>query len=258
MWEMISKNKARWMKGRHSTPPTRAKSRQIGLINFSREMDGTQIGLINFGGAARGKQIGLFNFFQRLGSKEDVRMGTPIGLLNLGSRGSYIRISYNEIFSANLEYTTGNCLNCTWTQSGMPYAGRNRKFNQNALILGFDPDRDTWGFGWGFQKVLYNKATMLPKPTNEKRVITYGLKFLHLNRSMRLDKAFNMVTRLNLDWGKRKGFLYWYGGVSVNYFLADPETDGIAFVIRSKEISTGKLFGKDSKFWPGYTVGLQL
>lgn len=252
-------NKARWMKGRHSTPPTRAKSLQIGLINFSREMDGTQIGLINFGGAARGKQIGLFNFFQRLGSKEDVRMGTPIGLLNLGSRGSYIRVSYNEIFSTNLEYTTGNCLNCTWTQSGMPYTGRNRKFNQNALILGFDPDQDTWGFGWGFQKVLYNKATMLPKPTNEKRVITYGLKFLHLNRSMSLDKAFNMVTRLNLDWGKRKGgFLYWYAGVSVNYFLADPQTDGIAFAIRSKEISTGKLFGKNSKMWPGYTVGLQL
>jgi hypothetical protein len=262
-------NKARRMKGRHSTPPTKAKSLQIGLINFSREMDGTQIGLINFGGAARGKQIGLINFFQRLGSKEDVRMGTPIGLLNLGSRGSYIRLSYNEIFPANLEYTTGNCLNCTWTQSGMPYRGRNRKFNQNALIVGYDPNRDTWGFGWGFQKVLYNKASMLPVPWNEKRVITYGVKFLHLNKEMKLDRTFNLVTRLNLDWGKRypdpkppkKGdprFPYWYGGISLNYFLMEPQGDEKVFDIKSPEISAGKLWGLAGKLWPGYTLGIQL
>jgi hypothetical protein len=251
-------NKARWMKGRHSTPPTKAKSLQIGLFNFSREIDGTQIGLINFGGAARGKQIGVINFFQRVGSKEDVRMGTPIGLLNFGSRGSYIRLSYNEIFPANLEYTTGNCLNCTWTQSGMPYRGRNRKFNQNALMVGYDPDRETWGFGWGFQKVLYNKATMLPKPDNEKRLITYGLKFLHLNKQLRVDKTFNLVTRLNLEWGKRYRFLYWYGGVSINYFLAQPEMDENIFEIRSHQISVEGLWGLTGKLWPGYTVGIQL
>jgi hypothetical protein len=255
-------NKARWMQGRNSTPFTKARSMQIGLFNFSGKMHGTQVGLINFGGEARGKQFGLINFYRRFKSKENANAGTPVGLLNLGSTGSVFRIHFNEIFPVNVEYTTGNCQNCTWTVAGpigMPYADNNKKLNQNALILGFDPARNTWGFGWGFQKILYNKFSIKPfHPLNEKRIITYGVKFLHLNRTMSLDKAFNMVTRLNLEWGKRKKFLYWYAGVSVNYFLADPETDGIAFVIRSKEISTGKLFGKDSKFWPGYTVGLQL
>lgn len=73
-------------------------------------MDGVQLGLINFGGDSRGKQFGLINFFSKYPSKEKVRMGTPIGLLNFGSKGSYFRIYYNEIFSTNVEFTTGNQL----------------------------------------------------------------------------------------------------------------------------------------------------
>src|SRR5688572_12729571 len=73
-------NKARRIKGRKSTPPTEARGLQIGLINFSKAMDGTQIGLINFGGNTRGVQIGLINFFSKYPSKEFVRMGTPVGL----------------------------------------------------------------------------------------------------------------------------------------------------------------------------------
>lgn len=251
-------NKSQRMKGRHSTPPTKAKSLQIGLINFCKEMDGTQIGLINFGGAIRGKQFGLINFFQRMGTKDPVRNGTPVGVLNFGSMGSVIRLSYNEIFSANLEYSMGNCLNCTWTQSAMPYWDQNKIFNQNFLILGYDYWKETWGFGWGFQKVLYNKHSMLPTdPLNEKRIITYGLKLLHLNEGKKFDKDFNVVTRFNIDWGKRKKSYYWFVGVAVNYFVIEDKKEGLDYQISSKEIDAGKFAGMTSRFWPGYTAGLQ-
>lgn len=251
-------NKARRIKGKKSTPPTRARGLQLGLLNFSKAMDGAQIGLINFGGDARGKQIGLINFFSKYPSKERVRMGTPIGLLNLGSKGSYFRIHYNEIYSTNIEYTTGNCLNCSWVQgSEMPFDDGNQIFNQNALILGFDPFQDTWGFGYGFQKVLYNKFSIRPSSLNKRRVITYGVRFLHLNRSLSFDDSFNLLSRLNLDYGKRWRFLYVFIGVSLNCFVHDAEDSSEVYNIRSIKISTGKVGRLNSEIWPGYAIGIQ-
>ncbi len=251
-------NKAMRMKGKKSTPPTRARGLQIGLINFSKEMDGTQIGLINFGGDVRGKQIALINFFSKLPSKERVRMGTPIGLLNFGSKGSYFRFYYNEIFPTNIEYTTGNCLNCSWVMgSEMPFDDSNQIFNQNALILGFDPFQDTWGFGYGFQKVLYNKASIMPSPFNKRRVITYGIKFLHLNRTLSFDDSFNLLSRLNVDYGKRWRFMYIFASVSLNYFLHETDEVTKNYDIKSAIISTGKVGAMESEFWPGYAIGIQ-
>jgi len=252
-------NKARTMLGKKSTPPTRARSWQLGLWNKSQAMDGWQIGLINFGGDMRGKQIGLINFFHNYPLKEYTRMGTPVGLLNFGSAGSYLRIFYNELFAINAEYTTGNCLNCTWTQSTMPFADRNQIYNQNALIAGYDAGRRTWGFGYGFQKVLYNKNSMLPTDTNnKKRVIHYGVKFLHLNRDLSYDKNFNVLTRLNLDYGRRWRWLYFFAGVSLNYFLQDAMGTEDVYKIGSKKYDAGELFGHKAQVWPGYAVGVQL
>jgi hypothetical protein len=119
-----------------------------------------------------------------MGTKEYTRNGTPIGLINLGSFGSALQVSYNEIFSTTLEYTTGNCLNCTYTQSRMPYSDFNKIYNQNALIVGYDYWKEIWGFGYGFQKMLYNKHSMLPNDLlNERRVINYGIKWIHLNHN---------------------------------------------------------------------------
>ncbi|HEY5747409.1 MAG TPA: hypothetical protein VIU12_15125 [Chryseolinea sp.] len=251
-------NKARTMMGKKSTPPTRARSLQIGLLNFSKAMDGWQIGLVNFGGDMRGKQIALINFFHNYPLKEYSRMGTPIALLNFGSSGSYLGVSYNELFSANVEYTTGNCLNCTWTQSTMPYSGRFQIYNQNALIAGYDPARKTWGFGYGFQKVLYNRHSMLPSdPLNKKWLIHYGLKFLHLNRELSLDRTFNVLTRLNFDFGKRWRWLYLFAGISANYFLHDAGDSEDTYKISSKKFDAGKLFDHKAEIWPGYTFGLQ-
>jgi hypothetical protein len=252
-------NKAAIIKGGKSTPPTLARGLQLGLINSSKAMDGWQIGLINFGGDARGKQIGLINFFSKYPSKEQTRMGTPIGLLNFGSKGSYIKISFNELFLTNLEYTTGNCLNCTWIiGSEMPYHDTNQIFNQNALILGFDPIEDTWGFGYGFQKLLYNKFSTRPHELNRKRIITYGIKLIHMNRDMSFDKTFNLLTKLNLEYAKRWKFLYVYAGVSLNYFIYDgADENSDVYKIRSVKISTGNVGSSKSEIWPGYSAGIQ-
>jgi hypothetical protein len=251
-------NKARWIKGKKSSPPTAARGLQIGLLNFCKKMEGLQIGLINFGGPMRGKQIGLINFLDKYPSKEFGRMGTPIGLINIGTFGSCVRVFYNELYPFNFEFTTGNTLNGTWTQSGMPYYDKNRIFNQNALIFGYDPGNDTWGFGYGFQKFLYNKVTPLPKPENEKRMITYGVKFLHLNRDMALDRSFNLLNKFNFSYGKRRSGIYWFVDVSVNYFLFTEEGEGQnIYAIRSTQISTGKVFGMLSEVWPGYAAGVQ-
>ncbi len=251
-------NKARTIKGRNTLPPTRSKGLQFGLVNFSKEMDGTQIGLINFGGTSLGKQFGLINFFSNYPTKEKTNKNTPVGLLNFGSRGSVLRLSYNELFATNLEYTTGSCLNCsTPTLVGMEmlFDERNMIFNQNALILGYDPFQETWGFGYGFQKILYNKSSMNPRDThNKKRQMVYGIKMLHLNRTLSFDKSFNLVSRFNFDFGKRWRSMYLFAGVSLNYFLHEPQDE---YHIKSITIDTGEIFNLSSKLWPGYSLGLQ-
>ena len=122
-------------------------SAQIGLFNFASKVDGMQIGLINFGGSMRGKQIGLINFFSNTAPKDQVKNGTPIGLINIGSSGPFLRVSTNELFLTNIEVSTGNCANCTFTQSGMPIDGKYKKFNQNNLIIGVDNLGNDWGVG---------------------------------------------------------------------------------------------------------------
>lgn len=255
---LINKNHS--MDGRKSTPPTSARSLQLGLLNMSKEMDGVQIGLINFGGRARGVQIGLINFFKKYGSKENVTMGIPIGLLNIGSRGSVFRLYYNELFTTNAEYTTGNCFNCSYVMgSEMPFSDANKIYNQNALILGYDPSFHTWGFGYGFERILYNKFSVMPHRLNEKRLISFGIKFLHLNREMKIDKDFNLLTKLHVEYGKRwKGKRYFFVSASINYFLMEQEGSIKDYHIRSVVIDSGKLFDFNGFFWPGYAIGLQI
>jgi hypothetical protein len=252
-------NKARWMKGRNSTPLTRIRSIQIGFINFSKEMHGTQIGFINFGGEMRGKQIGLINFFKRLKSKENANAGTPIGLLNLGSFGSVMRLYANDIFAANIEYTTGNCQNCTWTPAGpvgMPYNERYKIKNQNALIVGVDPFRDRWGFGYGFIKIMTNKVTSAPSDRNERFQMTYGVRFLHLNSGKTFDTSFNLLSRFSFDVGKKYRSRYLFAGVAVNYFLYKNSIQHER-AVNSLALSAGNILDLKTQLWPGYVAGIQ-
>ncbi|HEY5825204.1 MAG TPA: hypothetical protein VIT44_12590, partial [Cyclobacteriaceae bacterium] len=156
------------------------------------------------------------------------------------------------------EYTTGNCVNCSWVLgSEMPFDDDNQKFNQNALILGYTKSESSWGFGYGFDKILYNKATIMPNPENRKRTISYGLNFIHLNRSMKLDKDFNLVNKLHVDYGKRIRSFHWMVGLSLNYFLYELKEQSDSYKINSWRVATGKAFGYNSEFWPGYRVGFQ-
>lgn len=252
-------NKSGKMAGKNTTPPTRARGWQVGLLNFCKEMDGVQIGLLNFGGTSRGKQIGLVNFFSGdTPHEKDVRNGTPIGLLNFGGAGSYIRVTHNELFAINVEKTSGNCLNCSRVLgSAMPFSDDNQIFNQNALIAGYDPTTSTWGFGYGFQKNLYNKFLVRPHVNNRRRVMTYGIKFMHLNRSLSLDKTFNLLSRLNFDYGKRFKSKYIFVGLSINYFLHDAEIPIEEYKIKSITTAGSNLFGYAANFWPGYEIGIQ-
>ena len=253
-------NKAGRIKGKKSSPPDKTRGLQIGLLNFCKEMDGTQIGLINFGGEMIGRQIGLINFFKSSPPKENVDGGTPIGLLNFGSYG-YTRFSYNELFPLNIDLTTGNCANCSAVpQTNMPYNDGWKKLNQNALIVGYNRNESTWGFGYGFQRVLYNKYVMVPSnereaKLNEQKMISYGIKFIHLNREMELDKVFNLVSRINFEYGIRFKFAHVFAGVALNYFLQDTD-ESEEYNVQSARVDTGKAFGFNSSIWPGYSVGL--
>ncbi len=252
-------NKARVMYGKHTQPPTRARSLQLGLFNFSKEMDGIQIGLINVGGRALGTQIALINFFSTYPTKEDVKKGTPIGILNLGSRGSVFRLSYTDLFPLTIEYTTGTCWNCSSNLSELPFHENEIIYNQNPLMAGYNPQSKSWGFGWGFDKILYNKHSMLPTDKlNRRRMMSAGIRFVRMNREKKWDKEFNLVSRLHAEYGRRFKGHYVFVGAALNYFLYNKEVDVNEFHINSKVISVGELLTKKAAFWPGYSVGVQL
>lgn len=252
-------NKAHLMYGKHTLPPTRAKSLQLGLLNFSRDMDGIQLGLFNFGGAALGTQIGLINFFSKYPTKEDVKKGMPVGVLNFGSKGSVLRASVSDLFPVSIEYTTGNCWNCSANLSELPFHENNTIYNQNPLQLGYDPFYKTWGFAWGIERILYNKHSMLPiDKLNNIRVMSYGIRFVRMNRDGKLDKQFNLTGRLHAEYGKKFGGRYVFIGCALNYFLHDPAVDIVEYHINSAVFSAGHLFGNLAEFWPGYSFGIQL
>jgi hypothetical protein len=254
-------NKAIRIKGKQSPSAEKTTGLQIGLFNFCKEMDGTQVGILNIGGEMHGRQIGLINIFHADPPKENVKNGTPIGLINVGSFSS-VRLSYNELFPISVELATGNCANCSSVMgSNMPYNDQWKKLNQNSLIAGFNRAESTWGFGYGFQRVLLNKFVMTPgneyeAKMNESKMVSFGMKFIHLNRDMKLDKSFNLVSRAVLEYGVRFRWLYVFGGVALNYFLQEPIGGSGEYSVPTARVSGGKPLGLVSWWWPGYSVGL--
>jgi hypothetical protein len=259
-------NRATQIEGKRSAPATRSRGMQLGLVNLSRKMNGSQIGLVNFGGAMRGNQIGIINFFQKVPTKENVALGMPIGLLNIGSVGSVTRLYFSDLFPINVEHTTGNCSNCSVSAMGksdMPYEGNWKKLNQNALIAGYDPRYQSWGFGYGFMKILLNKFAMIEKPKkfpmNARHMISYGARVMHLNQDRSFDKSFNLLTRLHLEYGHRRWFGWqYYGGISLNYFVHEQEELAGIYHVAAPVIEVGKVGRLFSSFWPGYSVGIQI
>ncbi len=252
-------NQSKVMAGKNTGTTTRNKGFQLGIANISRSMDGTQIGLINIGKQVRGVQIGLINFYKINPPKKHGKSGTPIAILNFSSKGSHKRIYSNELFLTNIERTTGNCFNCTNTQSEMPFSGSNKIMNQNALIFSYNPfntkkSKPKWAFGYGFQKVFYNKFSMAKHKWNEKRFYSLGVRFLHINRKEKIEPRLSLLSKLHAEYGRRLGFFYVFGGISLSTYL-HKSLDNLenSFEILSKR--SNKL---TYQIWPGYTFGIHM
>jgi len=252
-------NKSKRIKGSNSQPSLKEKGFQIGLVNISKNMDGFQLGLVNIGGKAKGTQIGLINIFKAGPDRQLGKNSTPIGLINIGSSGSHTRLYANELFMTVVERTSGSCYNCTFSPSQMPFNGRFKIMHQNALIFAYNlvdsyNKEVKWGFGYGFQKVLYNKSSMIPQdPKNHKRLISVGGRVLHLNRTENFKKVLSLLTTIHSEIGIRVKFIHLFAGLTLNAYLhrSHDLERGLEFFKRQEK-------GLNYQFWPGYTVGLHL
>lgn len=261
-------NKSKELLGKNTSPPTSVRGFQIGAINIARATGGTQIGLINIAGKAKGTQIGLINIFSNSPNKESGKGNTPIGLINLGGfSGSHIEISANELFLTSVELTTGNCQNCTTVATGMPFEGKFKVMNQNALIYSFNPiegynESVRWGAGYGFKKVLYNKMSMIAtkrardvRKGNESKFLSFGIQVFHLNREEQFQKELSLLTKLHADVGiRRASHFYLYAGFSANfYFHRDQNIEH-----RALELSSGSTDNINYQVWLGYILGIHI
>lgn len=254
-------NRAVRMDGKNSSPPGPDRSLQLGIVNIAREMNGTQVGLINIGREVHGTQIGLINFFKASpyqgGSVP--RYGIQLGALNFGSSGTHTRLFTDELFATILEHTTGNCQNCTFTSAQMPFTGRFKVVNQNALIFAYNPfqgfrNQVKWGVGYGFMKVFYNKHSMIGADTlNARWFLSAGIRTLYLNRTKSFDPKLSLLHKLHAEIGvrrKKKG-PHLFAGVSFNAYFHE----GVDLVI-GQEIFKSQEETLNVQYWPGYSFGL--
>lgn len=252
-------NRSVRMKGKQSKPPVKSQAFQIGLLNMSKEMDGKQIGLINISKRSKGYQIGLINIFKPALNKDRGKNNTPIGLINIGSKGQHIRFYANELFLTVLEGTSGSCYNCTFTGNQMPFTGRFKVMHQNALIFAYNPlveynNEVKWGVGYGFQKVMYNKSSMIAGDTNnEKMFLSIGARILHLNREVEFQKEISLLGKIHMEYGKRIGSFYPFVGVSFNTYVHEAKDLNL-----QTELFAHNEEGVQYQMWLGYTIGVQL
>lgn len=258
-------NKAWTINGPNSSPPSRSSGWQIGAINLASKMYGLQLGLINRTREFRGVQFGLINFFSTGPNKQHGKSGIPIGLINIGSKGSHQRLYTTETFLYNVEYTTGNCYNCTFTPSQMPIDGKAKITNQNALIVSYNDrafsysNNPLWSFGYGFERVHYNKKNMIgADPRNQKRFYSYGIKLQHLNFEKKVETDLSLLTKLNFNFGHRfKNPIFTcfvFAGVTANAYWSN-----INSTFAEHNNSRPLAFAEgDAQFWPGYELGIHL
>lgn len=258
-------NKAWRINGRNSDPPSKLTGWQIGLVNLASRMDGLQIGIINRARKMRGVQIGLINFFSTAPNKTLAKSGVPIGIINIGSKGGHQRFYTTETFLYNLEYTTGNCYNCSFTQSEMPILGKSKITNQNALIVSYNDRAVTsssdplWSFGYGFERIHYNKKNMIAAdPRNQRKFYSYGLKFQHLNFEEEIEDALSLLTKINFSMGHifRNPILtcYIFASVTANAYLSNRESE-FTEENANRPLAISE---EGTDLWPGYEFGIHL
>ncbi len=248
-------NRAKYIEGKADNSSVKSFGLQIGIINHSKTNNGFQVGLINRAKRMRGVQFGLINIFKP-GPYDGANRynGVPIGLLNFGSTDSKLRVSRSDVLPIMVEYTTGNCHNCTFTESKMPIGDIFYKTNQNALIFGYefsDSGDFKWAAGYGFQRVYYYKNSMSPRdPKNKKYFFSPSIRFIHLNRKEKFDPTLSLLTQLQFEVGYRFSWFAMFGGVNMNaYFYREGSPLDV-----NLEISSGGQY----QIWPGYVFGIQI
>ncbi|MEO9869066.1 LA_2272 family surface repeat-containing protein [Ekhidna sp.] len=251
-------NRAKYVEGKADNSSVKSFGIQLGIINHSKTNNGIQIGIINRARRMRGVQFGLINIFQNAPYDGANRYnGVPIGLLNIGSKDSRLRISRSDLLPLMVEYTTGNCQNCSFTESQMPIGDIFYKTNQNALIFGYefsDDEELNWAVGYGFQRVYYYKSSMSAfDPKNKKYFFSPSIRFLHLNREKKFDPTLSLLTQFQFDVGYRFGWFTLYTGLNMNAFLYK---DGLPLDVNFEIAS--RQSGTQYQIWPGYIFGIQL
>ena len=255
-------NKAWRINGHHSDPPSKLTGWQIGLVNLASRMDGLQIGLINRARKMRGTQIGLINFFSTAPNKTHGKNGIPIGLLNFGSYGGHQRTYLTETFTYNFEVSTGNCYNCTYTESGMPLTEKTKKLNQNNLIFSYNNNpgdgKPLWSLGYGFERLHYRKNSMSGNdPKNEKSFISYGIKLQHLNFEEKIRSDLSLLSKVDLTYGRVFSNAifrcYLFGSLTGNAYFSNNDEDQLT--LENKLISHST---NNQSYWPGYEIGIQI
>ncbi len=254
------------MIGKNSTSRVKAFSLQLGLVNVSKDMTGVQIGLLNYAKEMGGTQIGLVNIFSTKPVRNAEHNGVPIGILNFGSKGHFMRFFANELFLYNIERSSGNCSNCSSTQYGYPLNDKFQKFNQNAIILSYNPSsmRDNmpyWAFGLKFERLMYIKYTMSPRKNgsqNKAYYISWGAALKHINWTKKIEPDLSLHSSISSTYGHRfklLGIHYWYMGLSLNSYFTTSQ---------NQNIDNQRFFLKNSNsdimytVWPGYSVGIQI
>jgi len=264
--QMALLNRNTKMVGKNSLSHSKGPSLQLGLVNLSKEMTGIQIGLINYAKEMGGMQIGLINIFDKAPVRNAVRNGVPIGLLNFGSKGHFTRFSMNELFLYNIERSTGNCSNCSRTQFGFPLNEKFQKFNQNAILVSYNPlsMRDNmpyWALGLKFERLMYVTHTMTPSkngPQNKKHFISWSAALKHINWTKKIEPNLSLQTSLSGTYGRQFNLLgshYWYVAISLNSYLNNNQNLDIEnqwFFLKSSNNEVSYTI------WPGYSVGIQL
>ncbi|MEM0940293.1 MAG: hypothetical protein AAF600_20010 [Bacteroidota bacterium] len=231
---------------------------QLGLINYAVTNNGFQIGLINRAKRMRGVQVGLINLFSSAPYDGANRYnGVPIGLLNLGSTDSHIRFSRSDLLPWMAEYTTGNCHNCTFTESKMPISDIFYKTNQNALIVGYsfsDDEQVKWAVGYGFHRMYYIKSSMSKAdPGNKKYFFSPSIRIMHLNQQKKFDSSLSLLSQLQLDAGYRLKWFAIYVGIHLNAYWYQ---DQLPLEVNWELLNRSSFV--NHQLWFGYTFGIQL
>jgi hypothetical protein len=240
-------NTAGFIEGRNGYENKDPTAIQIGLLNQAKDyMNGYQIGLVNIGGRMQGTQIGLINIHKR-GKETGTRDGTSIGLLNIGIFG-HLALYSNELFSLNVEFSTGTLKN------GRILKSMKNKYVLNSIIYSSQPngivDRDaTWGLGYALRKYFFQRSDRPGK--NEFWFYAYGLQLQQLNTpEKKFTKALNLISKPEILFGSRLHpkllNVYVFSSLQWNTHFSHKQNESSA----NQELSL--------KHWPGLSVGLML